>query len=65
MYLIKAMIQEHNLSLSLSGLMHQYIAWVWITVNIALYKYHFTIKTSQFVQHLTEIITTSTAMLTC
>lgn len=49
-HLIKAMIEEDNLGLLAVGtLSNQHIAWVWVTVDKAMYKDHFTV-------HLTQVL---------
>ena len=50
-YLIQAVVQEDNLCAGLC-LVDQYIAWMGVTVDVAVHKYHLTIQLGQVLHHL-------------
>jgi hypothetical protein len=50
-YLIQAMIKQYNLGTSFCFSDKQ-VAWMWITMNIALDEYHFTVHFSKLFKHL-------------
>lgn len=52
-YLVEPMIQEDNVSLARGwALLHQHVAWVWVTVHKAIHKDHFTVELPQVARDL-------------